>query len=106
VIEVRQALYFLAVAEELHYGRAARRLHMSQPPLSQAILRLERQLGARLLYRTARKVTLTETGRAFVGECRKLVASAERAGEVAQQAARRNRGIEDVVQLVAERVVR
>ena len=86
MIEVRQARYFLAVAEELHFGRAARRLHMSQPPLSQAILRLERQLGARLLDRNARKVTLTEPGRAFADECRKLLASAERAGEVAKQA--------------------
>ena len=86
MIEVRQARYFVAVAEELHFGRAAERLHMSQPPLSQAILQLERQLGARLLDRNARKVTLTETGRAFTDECRKLLASAERAGEVAQQA--------------------
>ena len=86
MIEVRQARYFLAVAEELHFGRAAQRLHMSQPPLSQAIIQLERQLGARLLDRNARKVTLTETGRAFADECRKLIAGAERAGEVAQQA--------------------
>jgi DNA-binding transcriptional LysR family regulator len=86
VIDVRQARYFLAVADELHFGRAAQRLHMSQPPLSQAILQLERQLGARLLDRNARKVTLTETGRAFAHECRKLLASAERAAEVAQQA--------------------
>ena len=86
MIEVRQARYFLAVAEELHFGRAAQRLHMSQPPLSQAILQLERQLGARLLDRNARKVTLTEAGRVFAGECRKLLATAERARDVAQQA--------------------
>jgi DNA-binding transcriptional LysR family regulator len=86
MIEVRQARYFLAVAEELHFGRAAEKLHMSQPPLSQAILQLERQLGARLLDRNARRVTLTETGRAFAGECRKLLSTAERAGEVAQEA--------------------
>jgi DNA-binding transcriptional LysR family regulator len=86
VIEVRQARYFLAVADELHFGRAAQRLHMSQPPLSQAILQLERQLGARLLDRNARRVTLTETGRAFADECRKLLASAARARDVAQQA--------------------
>jgi DNA-binding transcriptional LysR family regulator len=83
MVEVRQARYFLAVAETLHFGRAAEQLQMSQPPLSQAIMQLERQLGAQLLDRTGRKVTLTETGRAFAGECRKLLAAAERAREVA-----------------------
>ncbi|MEV7392192.1 MULTISPECIES: LysR substrate-binding domain-containing protein [unclassified Streptomyces] len=86
MIEVRQARYFLAVAETLHFGRAAEQLRMSQPPLSQAILQLERQLGARLFDRTGRKVTLTETGRAFAVECRKLVAAARHAQDVAGQA--------------------
>ncbi|MEV0698711.1 LysR substrate-binding domain-containing protein [Saccharopolyspora sp. NPDC050389] len=86
MIEVRQARYFLAVAENLHFGRAAEQLGMSQPPLSQAILQLERQLGTRLLDRTRRKVTLTETGRAFAAECRRLVAAAQRAHDVATQA--------------------
>ncbi|MFJ9900984.1 LysR family transcriptional regulator [Streptomyces sp. NPDC091280] len=86
MIEVRQARYFLAVAETLHFGRAAEQLGMSQPPLSQAIQQLERQLGARLFDRTGRRVQLTETGRAFAQECRKLVAQAQQAHEVAAQA--------------------
>ncbi|MEU9889747.1 LysR family transcriptional regulator [Sphaerisporangium sp. NPDC051017] len=86
MIEVRQARYFLAVAETLHFGRAAEKLGMSQPPLSQAILQLERQLGAQLFDRTGRSVKLTETGRAFAEECRKLVAVAQYAHEVATQA--------------------
>ncbi len=86
MVEVRQARYFLAVVDTLHFGRAAEQLHMSQPPLSQAILQLERQLGVRLLDRVGRKVTLTETGRAFAAECRTIVAAAQRAQEVAARA--------------------
>ncbi|MEU6551022.1 LysR substrate-binding domain-containing protein [Streptomyces sp. NPDC046915] len=86
MIEVRQARYFLAVADTLHFGRAAERLGMSQPPLSQAILQLERQLGVRLFDRSERRVRLTETGRSFAEECRKLVAAARHAHEVAAQA--------------------
>jgi DNA-binding transcriptional LysR family regulator len=86
MIEVRQARYFLAVAETLHFGRAAERLAMSQPPLSQAILQLERQLGVTLFDRGGRKVTLTETGRAFAAECRMLIAAAQHAQQVATEA--------------------
>ena len=86
MIEVREARYFLAVAQTLHFGRAAELLGMSQPPLSQAILQLERRLGARLLERTKRKVELTETGRVFAAECRTIVAAAQHAQDVASQA--------------------
>ncbi|TAP43342.1 LysR substrate-binding domain-containing protein [Arthrobacter sp. S39] len=86
MIEVRQARYFIAVGEELHFGRAADRLNMSQPPLSQAILQLERQLGTTLLNRSSRSVLLTEAGRLFLEQCRLLVVASERAREVADQA--------------------
>jgi DNA-binding transcriptional LysR family regulator len=85
-MEVRQARYFIAVAEELHFGRAAQRLHMSQPPLSQAILALERDLGVALLHRTSRKVTLTKAGEVLLAHCRLLVRDAERARTAVEHA--------------------
>lgn len=85
-VEVRQARYFIAVAEELHFGRAADRLSMSQPPLSQAILQLERQLGTTLLNRSSRSVLLTAAGSIFLEQCRMLVGASERAQEAAQMA--------------------
>lgn len=77
MIELRQARYFVAVAEELHFGRAAARLRMSQPPLSQAIKQLERQLGCELLHRTPRSVALSVVGAVFLDQCRALIRQAE-----------------------------
>lgn len=86
MIEVRQARYFLALAEHEHFGRAAKELGMSQPPLSQAIIQLERQLRVRLVDRSGRRIKLTETGRVFAEECRKVVAAAQHARDAAVQA--------------------
>jgi DNA-binding transcriptional LysR family regulator len=69
-LEVRQLRYFVAVAEELHFGRAAERLGMAQPPLSRAIREMERQLGVTLMERTTRRVTLTPAGETLLRDAR------------------------------------
>ena len=76
LVELRLWRQFIAVAEELHFGRAAVRLHMTQPPLTQAIANLEQLLGVRVFERTKRSVQLTAAGEALLPEARELLARA------------------------------
>ena len=82
---MRQLRYFVAVAEELHFRRAAARLHISQPPLSQQIRQLEDELGCRLLARTRRRVELTPAGQAFLRDARQLLSELDGAVQTARR---------------------
>jgi DNA-binding transcriptional LysR family regulator len=92
MIELRHLRYFIAVAEELHFGRAADRLHMAQPPLSQQIRQLEAKLGFQLFHRTKRSVELTEAGQVFLEDCRKIFRQLDQAVRTGQQASRGEMG--------------
>jgi DNA-binding transcriptional LysR family regulator len=87
VPELRHLRYFIAVAEELNFSRAAKRLHMAQPPLSVAIRQLEQEIGTSLFYRSSREVRLTEAGTALLAGARRTLAEADAAVSAAQRAA-------------------
>ncbi|WP_030516843.1 LysR family transcriptional regulator [Nocardia sp. NRRL WC-3656] len=88
-METRELRYFVAVAEELHFGRAAQRLAMAQPPLSRAIRQLERRLGVVLLHRTTRSIALTEPGAVLLREARAALAAVDAAERRTRRAAGR-----------------
>jgi DNA-binding transcriptional LysR family regulator len=92
-VELRQLRYFVAVAEELHFGRAAARLHMSQSPLSRAIRELERELGVVLFVRTTRRVELTSAGAALLERARAALAEIDGAIADARRSARPYSGV-------------
>ncbi|MFB8277977.1 LysR family transcriptional regulator [Nocardia colli] len=92
-METREMRYFVAVGEELHFGRAAQRLSMAQPPLSRAIQQLERRLGVVLLHRTARAITLTEPGAVLLREARLALEAVEAAERRTRRAAADRPGV-------------
>ncbi len=77
MVDFRRLRYFVAVAETLHFGRAAARLHMSQPPLSRQIQQLEREMGALLFRRSKRRVELTDAGAYLLEQARRMLAEAD-----------------------------
>lgn len=91
-MDIRQLRYFVAVAEALNFSQAARRLNMSQPPLSQQVRAMEDELGARLLDRNRRSVRLTEPGRLFLAQARAILAQLDDAGDTVRRAARGEAG--------------
>lgn len=92
-METRELRYFVAVAEELHFGRAAQRLAIAQPPLSRAIQQLERRLGVMLLHRNTRAISLTEAGQVLLVEARAALEAVEAAQRRTRRAAAERPGI-------------
>lgn len=86
-MDLRHLRYFVAVAEERHFGHAADRLHMAQPPLSQAIRQLEADLGVELLHRTTRRVDLTDAGAVYLARARAILAHVDEASHEARRVA-------------------
>ncbi|WP_213978865.1 LysR substrate-binding domain-containing protein [Sphingomonas sp. dw_22] len=86
MIDIRQLRYFVAVAETLHFGRAAERLHVTQPPLSRQVIALEKELGVRLLERHSRQARLTYAGERFLADSKAVLAAFDQACRNAQSA--------------------
>src|SRR5688572_835350 len=91
-LELTHLRYFVVLAEELHFSRAAKRLHISQPPLTQQIQRLESRLGHALFRRTSRRTELTDAGLAFLDAARTVLAETKRAIETTRRVARGETG--------------
>jgi DNA-binding transcriptional LysR family regulator len=87
-MELRHLRYFVTLAEELHFGRAAERLHIAQPPLSQQIRQLETELGFELFHRTKRNVQLTEAGEVFLSHVQQIFQQLQQAIQIGQQTSR------------------
>ncbi|GAA6618291.1 hypothetical protein NUACC26_041020 [Scytonema sp. NUACC26] len=87
-MELRHLRYFGILAEELHFGRAAERLHIAQPPLSQQIRQLETELGFELFHRTKRKVQLTTAGEVFFAQAQQILKQLEQAIQMGRQTSR------------------